>query len=283
MRLQKHSGFIRPATVIFLVLLIALVVLSNRWLQQETKQIVSEPAASTPSSPSMQAVEKKRSKPVPGGELIRKTRLSPDRKHEIHVLYQGGVEIASYKTSNGEVYDQVGEIPDGKVSFFNKANETYGVEYYWNGKRHGTAEVYYSDGQLRQELAYQYGKLITNKEYYHDGTLRMTEDFSNARPVTDGSETGVGKVYTRHGTVKFEWFFVNSEPVGFKKSYDQKGRLVDAVYYDEFGHEIEPNTAPITSDIMPASPVSTVVDITEEPTAPALREKLPKQIFVPSG
>ena len=85
--------------------------------------------------------------------------------------------------------------------------------------------------------------LMNNTEYYHDGAVRMEQDYSDARGYGDDPEVGIGKVYTRHGTVKFEWFLINSEPVGFKKSYNQKGGLVDTVYFDEYGQVIEPEQA----------------------------------------
>ena len=166
------------------------------------------------------------------------------RTFERSVFYQDGEEIAWHKmTLKGEIYEQTGEIPDGKVKFINETDQTYGVEYYRDGLRNGPMRVNYKDGALKQEAYFVYGKLMTNKEFYTDGTLKMDEDYNDARDYRDGREVGDGKVYARDGKVKYEWHLTNSDPVGFHKSYDRQGRLTSAVHYDQFGQIIEPAQA----------------------------------------
>lgn len=284
MRDQRLKGSAGLVAIIIIAMLVVFLAIANRWLKKETGEIVSIPTDTSIVESKPPRAQDKKPKILKGGEVIREARLSPDRKIEISVFYQGGVEIARYKYANGKVYDLIGEIPDGKVQFINKSNETYGVEFYRNGKRHGAAKVFYRDDQLKQELEYQYGKLLTNKEYYHDGIVRMEVDYSDARGASnkDDPEVGIGKVYTRHGTVKFEWFLVNSEPVGFKKSYDQNGVLMDEVYFDEYGQIIEPEAVSVSDNTPESSDVPVATNILVSPDTTPKYEKLPKQIFVPT-
>ena len=280
---RENKGSAGVIVIVIIVLVIVGIVMANRWLQKETGEIVSKSSDTPAEKPTSSPLQKKRSKTIQGEDFIREVRLSPDRKIEISIIHQGSIEIARFKESKGEIYDLIGQIPDGKVKFINKSNETYGVEYFRNGKRHGPAVVYYSDDVLRQELFYQYGKLMTNTEYYHDGAVRMEQDYSDARGYGDDPEVGIGKVYTRHGTVKFEWFLINSEPVGFKKSYNQKGGLVDTVYFDEYGQVIEPEQAlPSVADA-PSANILMNSEILAAPETSPIVEKPPKQIFVPAN
>jgi antitoxin component YwqK of YwqJK toxin-antitoxin module len=123
------------------------------------------------------------------------------------------------------------------------------VEYYKNGMRHGPLRVHYQEGQLKREADYQYGKLMTSREYYIDGTLRMEEDYGDAREYKDGRETGIGKVYSREGVIKYEWYFVNSDPVAYRKSYDRNSRLTAELYYDQDGNLVQPKAEIITNNV----------------------------------
>jgi len=210
----------------------------NKWIQGEVSEIVKTPEIETGESPTPVQIKETPKPKKRTGEVIRKTRLAPERTFEHSIFYQGGEEIARHKVSRkGLVYDQTGKIPNGKVKFINETNRTYGVEYYIGNMKNGPARTNYKDGQLKIEANYQFGELITRKEYYIDGVLKMEEDYSDARKFDDARETGTGKVYYRDGMVKFEWYLVNSDPVGYHKSYNVKGKLTLAVYFDEFGNE----------------------------------------------
>lgn len=246
---KNFTGFIIG---FILIAFIAGLVMVNNWLQKETSDIVAHSINTStikplPSPQKKELVPKKRI-----GEVIRKTRLAPERTFEISVFYQGGDEIARHKVAKDMTYDNEGEIPDGRVKFINESNKTYGAEFYRGGRRHGPAKVYYRDGPLKREMEYQYGRLIKNKEYYHDETLRMEEDFTDAREYNDNREVGIGKVYFRDGTLKYEWFMVNSEPTGFNRSYDTRGRLVYEVLFDEYGQIVQSQAVP-TEDAGPVS------------------------------
>ena len=243
---NKFLGLVMAVIVIGLVVGL---VMFNQWLQRQVGDITQQPPQ-TASEPA--PVVAKQTKQKTSGEVIRKTRLAPERTFEVSVFYQGGEEIAQHKmTEQGEIYDQIGVIPNGKVQFVNESDETYGVEYYRDGLRHGPARVNYKGGQLKQEAQYQYGKLVASKEYYQDGTLRMDVNYSDARVYKDGREIGVGKVYARDGVLKYEWFLINSDPTGFRKSYNRYGELTSAIYYDEYGVEIPPKVPMDGSSAVP--------------------------------
>jgi len=230
---QKNFG--GAISVLVVIVLIAGLVMVNNWIQERATDITSRPATAPAVKPApKEAVSVKKRQ----GEVVKRARLSPDRRHKINTFYQGGEQIAKHKVSGNRVFDRVGEIPDGRIKFINESNETYGVEFYRDGDLHGPAKTYYKEGQLYRDDYYQYGRRMTSTEYYVDGTVRMTEDYYDARSHTGGLETGTGKVYFRDGTIKYEWRFVESDPAAFKKSYNRRGELVDEVYFDEFGQEV---------------------------------------------
>lgn len=249
------KGFLGPVIICIFIGIVIGIVKLNKWTQSQVGDIAgqSAPAAVTESRPAAKAETPKKRKRY--GEVICRIRLAPERTFETSIFYQGGEEIARHKVSKreGMVYDQIGEIPDGKVKFINETDQTYGVEYYRNGARNGPARVNYKDGSLKQEADYQYGKLMTRKEYFHDGTLKMAEDYTDAREYDDGRDVGIGKVYSRDGRVKYEWHIVNSDPVGYHKSYDHKGKLTAAIYYDEDGNLAQPKAEAAVSGIPPGA------------------------------
>jgi len=175
----------------------------------------------------------------PGEIVIRKDRLSPGRDYQESVFYLRGIEVARQRIVNEKVVESSGEIPDGRVDFVNESKGTYGTEYYLQGKKSGPSLSYFPDGQLNIEAQYQWGKLLRKKEYYNDGNIRLEANYEDAREQSDKKETGIGKLYYKDGTLKYEWNLTNSEKTGFKKSYNQDGELRAAFYFDEQGQPIE--------------------------------------------
>lgn len=170
-------------------------------------------------------------------EVVRKNYIVPGMDFEESVFYIGQEEIARQKIVHGKILESRGEIPDGKVKFFDAYHKTYGDERYLRGKKHGPADTYYDDGRLKSSSEYFFGKLILNKEFYNDGALRMEENYDDAIifPGEPDRETGIGKVYFRDGTLKYEWNFTHSDQVHYKKSYNRNGELTLDLYYDKDG------------------------------------------------
>lgn len=171
--------------------------------------------------------------------VVRRDRLSPGRDYMESVFYVDDAEIARQKTAGGKIVETTGKIPDGKVKFVDESGNRHGVEYYRDGRKDGPSNTYDPDGQAFEEAYYRYGKLLWRKEYYSDGSPRLEIDYQDARDAGGDVETGRGKLYYKDGTVKYEWQLTNRDEEGFKKSYDQKGGLRGALYFDRDGRQIE--------------------------------------------
>ncbi len=176
----------------------------------------------------------------PGEIVIRKDRLSPGRDYLESIFYlKNNQELARQRIINDKVVESSGEVPEGRVDFANESNNTYGTEYYQQGKKNGPSLTYFSDGRLNIEAYYQLGRLLRKKEYYRDGVIRLEVDYEDARGYSNDKETGIGRVFNKDGTLKYEWNLTNSEKIGFKKSYNQDGTLRAAFYFDEYGQPLK--------------------------------------------
>ena len=224
-----------------LSLLVAIFVL-NKWIQNQIQSIDESQQRSIDSKFETLRAQNERlqkKKEFLNREVIRKTHLDPSRKFSQSIVYADDQEVARFKASGqGVVYDFEGDIPEGEVKFFNSTQKTYGKEKYRNNKRHGIAVTYFETGQLYRKAYYRRGRLLQQEEYYIDGTLRMEQDYEDARHYEDDNEVGIGKVYSRDGTIKYEWHLTRTDEIGFKKSYNSKGELILAIYYDTNGDEI---------------------------------------------
>lgn len=174
-----------------------------------------------------------------GQKIVRKDRLSPGRDYIESIFYLDETEVARQKIVNEKVVESNGEVPQGRVDFIDEYRKTYGVEHYTRGEKDGSSQAYFANGQLNIEAYYQRGKLLRKKEYYNDGGIRLEVNYEDARDDAAEKETGIGKVYYRDGTLKYEWQMINSQKTGFKKSYNQDGNLRAAFYFDENGHPVE--------------------------------------------
>ena len=174
------------------------------------------------------------------GEVVRKNFLVPGMSFEESTFYVGDQEIAKQKIVNARIVESSGEIPDGKVKFIDNYRKTSGEEYYLKGKKHGPQDTY-QDKKLTSSSEYLFGKLVTYKEFYTDGTLRMEENYSDAIdfPNEPNRETGEGKLYFPDGSLKYEWSFTKGNQVNYKKSYNRAGELVLELYYNRDGDLIK--------------------------------------------
>ncbi len=177
--------------------------------------------------------------PRAGEKITRRDKLSPGRDYIESVFYLNKEEIARQKIVNGKTVESSGEIPRGRVDFVDDSKNTYGAEHYARGKKEGSSQTYFADGRMNAEAYYRQGKLLWKKEYYNDGAIRIELNYEDARENADEKETGIGKVYYRDGTLKYEWNLTNSERIGFRKSYNQDGALRAAFYFDEHGQPVE--------------------------------------------
>ena len=61
-------------------------------------------------------------------------------------------------------------------------------------------------------------------------------NYEDARFIRGENEVGIGKIYNKDGSLKYEWYRTNGNKVGFRKSYNRNGELRAATYYDQQGH-----------------------------------------------
>ncbi len=185
---------------------------------------------------SLMDISRPNSSVQPGGKITRKTIVIRGSDIIQHIFYRDEEEIARQIIYPDGRIDQRGEIPDGKVEFFDEYNQTHGQERYENGRKSGVVKTFFKDGKLRTEEEYRNGQRQIYKEYYNNGQLRLLVDSRDARlSKNDRDEVGIGKLYYPDGILKYEWNLTNSRKVGYKKSYNSDGQVRAETYYDEYG------------------------------------------------
>ena len=111
--------------VIFILIIFGLVYL-NKMIQGKVGQIIENPVTTTPIKPIVKLIKKEIPKYIPiTSEVLCRTRLAPEKTFYHSTFYKSGQEIARHKESvKGLIYDQSGDIPNGKVKFLNETNES---------------------------------------------------------------------------------------------------------------------------------------------------------------
>ena len=236
-------------SIIVFVLFVALIV----WVQSQTSKITKEeePAPVVATSVVQEAPKK-----IPVGEVVRRTRVQRASDYIENIFYVGDEVIARQMVYADGRMDQEGKIPNGPVKFFDEYQQTYGVEYYYDGKKHGTIKTYSQDGTLKSEAEYVYGQLVKNKEYYSSGLVRFEFDSSDAIISGDQREVGIGKLYYPDGKLKYEWNLTRTNKGGYKRSYNQDGTLRAESFFDENGQFLKENRPAIVVEepIQPSQP-----------------------------
>ena len=177
------------------------------------------------------------------GELTRRMRRDPSRAFFVNIIFSDGQEVARFKSDGEKVFDVEGSIPDGKISFENVSEKTYGNEYFFDGQRDGLYQEYLNDGRLRFEKNYARGKVMTLKEFFDSGSLRMEVDYRDALWIDD-DETGKGRVFLNNGILIYEWHMTMNDPNRYKKAYNHSGDLVEVRYFDSQGKLVSQKQIP---------------------------------------
>jgi antitoxin component YwqK of YwqJK toxin-antitoxin module len=249
--IKKHSRLIIVYALIGSFFVVA--VLSRKYsreIDDITKKSSEQQAEETVKPAESKAMDPEHKKSDSGQDpaagqpkVVRKTRLDPRGGGYLESLFlKDGKVVAAYKESKGKIYDKTGKIPDGKVEFLDETAKVKGEEFYEDGKRHGAYKEFYPDGQLKKEAQYHRGRVVKNKEYYSNGTLRLDQDLSSTSwYMTDIStmKQGVGKLYYPDGAIEREWNFPNISGNGYIKFYNNDGGLRAVEHYDEQGNLIE--------------------------------------------
>jgi antitoxin component YwqK of YwqJK toxin-antitoxin module len=115
-------------------------------------------------------------------------------------------------------------------------------ELYAGDKREGVAYLYYPGGKVQQSIAYSGGKKQgLSKEYDKNGKIITLLEYNNDflvsrdrinRTDSKGLKQGLWKDFYPSGGVKTEKNYINDQLNGYYKEYDERGKLVLTMLYD---------------------------------------------------
>jgi antitoxin component YwqK of YwqJK toxin-antitoxin module len=153
-------------------------------------------------------------------------------------------------------YDQAGDTTEKINYLFGKKNGWYyrykkdpsiGV-YIWSkelfagDKKEGTAYLYYPTGKVQQTIAYNSGKKEgLSKEFDTEGNIITLLEYNNDflvsrervnRADNKGLKQGEWKEFYPNGSIKSEKTFKDDLMHGYYKEYDNRGKLVLTMLYD---------------------------------------------------
>jgi antitoxin component YwqK of YwqJK toxin-antitoxin module len=153
-------------------------------------------------------------------------------------------------------YAQAGETTEKINYLFGKKNGWYykfkkdpsfGV-YIWSrelfagDKKEGTAFIYFPDGKIQQTVAYNKGKKEgLSKEFDKEGNVISLLEYNNDflvsrerinRTDSKGLKQGIWKDFYPNGGIKSEKTFVDDLMHGYFKEYDNRGKLVLTMLYE---------------------------------------------------
>jgi antitoxin component YwqK of YwqJK toxin-antitoxin module len=153
-------------------------------------------------------------------------------------------------------YDQAGDTTEKINYHFGKKNGWYykfkkdpsrGV-YLWSkelfagDKKEGTAYLYFPDGKIQQTIAYNSGKKEgLSREYDKEGIVITLFEYNNDFLVSrerinridnKGLKQGDWKEFYTNGLIKSEKTFKDDLIHGYYKEYDNRGKLVVTMLYD---------------------------------------------------
>ena len=176
--------------------------------------------------------------------------------------YVTGVKKSEGRRTNFQLdsiwifYDQVGDTTE-KISYlFGKKNGWYlkykkeattGI-YLWSkelfsaDKKEGTGYIYFPDGKIQQTIAYNGGKKEgLSKEYDKEGNVITLLEYHNDflvsrerinRTDNKGLKQGEWKEFYQNGVIKTEKTFKDDLIHGYYKEYDNRGKLVLTMLYE---------------------------------------------------
>ncbi len=153
-------------------------------------------------------------------------------------------------------YDQAGDTTEKINYLFGKKNGYYyrykkdpsvGIyiaskELFAGDKKEGTAYFYYPDGKIQQTITYNNGKKEgLSKEYDRNGNIITLLEYNNDflisrerinRTDSKGLKQGEWKEFYPGGGIKSEKTYKDDQLHGYYKEYDNRGRLVLTMLYD---------------------------------------------------
>ncbi len=154
------------------------------------------------------------------------------------------------------LYDQSGDTTDIINYLVGKKNGYYykyrkdpaeglyvwSKELYAGDRKEGTAYFYYPDGKIQQTITYNEGKKEgVSKEYDKNGNIITLLEYNNDflisrerinRVDAKGLKQGIWKDFYTGGGIKSEKTYKDDQLHGYYKEYDDKGKLVLTMLYE---------------------------------------------------
>ncbi|MFT5170230.1 MAG: antitoxin component YwqK of YwqJK toxin-antitoxin module, partial [Candidatus Omnitrophota bacterium] len=174
---QGKIGSLKYLLIIGLVgffsLLVSFYIVSNQ-MNQEVQELSNDNFNRQVINNTTKNILKNKSKRV--DKITARKRMEPNRQFIESVFFIKGKEVARHKSLNDKIFDFEGDAITGTVEFKSLIKDFYGIETYVNGKRNGPFKEYFAEGQLKREAYYLDDEVITNKDYFIDGKLRMEQN-----------------------------------------------------------------------------------------------------------
>lgn len=176
--------------------------------------------------------------------------------------YMTGVLKSEGKWSNSKLdsvwifYDQLGDTLE-KINYYvgNKSgyhyryfkddkykNRIYSKELYLNGKRNDKSYFYFGDGSIKMIIPYVNDKKQGNGfEYDEKGKIISVLRFRNNNLIEkeeinrmdeDGKKNGIWKEFYKNDILKEEKTYLNGKLDGYVKLYNEEGKLISAIKYE---------------------------------------------------
>jgi uncharacterized protein len=107
---------------------------------------------------------------------------------------------------------------------------------YKNGLQDGYQTTYSPEGNKQQEILYRAGKEIQTKVWYPNKNLKQEMNFKGDR---SRKQHGLIVHYYENGKKSYECIYNNGEKTGTEQYWDESGKLIKEITYDEFGDVLE--------------------------------------------
>jgi len=175
--------------------------------------------------------------------VVRKTDRDPEEHNYIrHRFIKNGKLVASYKEHKNEIIELTGQIPNGEIGFVNHITNTVGIINYADQEVHGHYKEYDAFRNLLKEGRYSRGKLVSLKEYYDDGQIKLKQNYYTTladAEVFKFLPVGSGASYYPNGILKEKWDFSFNDSVhGIFEHFDQAGNIILSEKYDKLGSKV---------------------------------------------
>jgi uncharacterized protein len=152
--------------------------------------------------------------------------------------YYPSGEAKSHETQNSgpaKEYDQNGNLisektmEEGKVKevkyFYDSKNHLMSKGHYLDGRKEGTYEYYYENGEPKALETYTNDQMLTEKRWFENGHLNMEANYEN------GMLEGILKKYFDNGQLMLEQEYVKDKKHGKYTSYYSNGNLCNEGFY----------------------------------------------------